>query len=76
VNGGHGIGDERLGGADLARHEDQAAALGLVMELPQFLLKEREPSTTHVFIFIIGGLAGALAYRLAPGVRRLSGGGE
>ena len=43
-----------------------ATALGLVMELPQFLLREREPSITHVLIFTFGGIAGAMAYRLIP----------
>jgi VanZ family protein len=45
-----------------------ATAVGLAMELPQFLLREREPSTTHVFVFTIGGLVGALAYVCAPAV--------
>ncbi|MCX5683905.1 MAG: hypothetical protein NT049_09500, partial [Planctomycetota bacterium] len=45
-----------------------ATAVGLAMELPQFLLREREPSTTHVFVFTIGGLVGALAYVFAPAV--------
>jgi VanZ family protein len=43
-----------------------ATVLGLALELPQFLLAEREPSTTHVFLFAVGGLVGALAYMLAP----------
>jgi glycopeptide antibiotics resistance protein len=43
-----------------------ATALGLALELPQFLLREREPSTTHVFIFVVGGLAGAIAHMLGP----------
>jgi VanZ family protein len=43
-----------------------ATALGLALELPQFLLRDREPSTTHVFLFTLGGLVGALAYMLAP----------
>jgi VanZ family protein len=45
-----------------------ATAVGLAMELPQFMLREREPSTTHVFVFTIGGLVGALAYVFAPAV--------
>ena len=45
-----------------------ATAVGFAMELPQFLLRERKPSTTHVFVFAIGGLVGALAYVFAPAV--------
>jgi len=57
-----------------------ATALGLALELPQFLLSEREPSTTHVFLFTLGGVVGALAYMLAPAAGQPStdatGGGE
>jgi glycopeptide antibiotics resistance protein len=49
-----------------------ATVLGLALELPQFLLREREPSTTHVFLFTLGGLVGALAYMLAPAAGRPS----
>jgi hypothetical protein len=49
-------------GVQLLKSVALSGVLGLAIELVQFLLPERVPSTTYLFAFVLGGALGTIVY--------------